>query len=73
MLSYIVKRLLRMIPQIFLISVLAFIIVQLPPGDYLTEYMNRLRSSGATVDQAEVERFTKMYGLDQPMYIQYFM
>ncbi len=71
MLSYIIKRLLRMIPQIFLISVLAFIIVQLPPGDYLTEYMNRLRSSGATVDQAEVERFTKMYGLDQPMYIQY--
>jgi peptide/nickel transport system permease protein len=71
MLSYIISRLLRMIPQILLISILAFIIVQLPPGDYLTEYMNRLRSTGVTVDQYEVERFTKMYGLDQPMHIQY--
>ncbi len=71
MLSYIIGRLLRMIPQVFLISILAFIIVQLPPGDYLTEHLNRLRQSGASIDQAEVERFTKMYGLDQPMHIQY--
>ena len=71
MLSFIVRRLFRMVPQLFLISLLAFIIIQLPPGDYLTEYLNRLRNSGATIDQAEVERFTKMYGLDQPMYQQY--
>ncbi len=71
MLSYIIRRLLRMIPQLFLISILAFVIIQLPPGDYLTEYLNRLRASGATVDQYEVERFTQMYGLDQPMYMQY--
>jgi peptide/nickel transport system permease protein len=60
-----------MVPQIIIISVLAFIIIQLPPGDYLTEYLNRLRASGATVDEAQVERLTKMYGLDQPMHIQY--
>jgi peptide/nickel transport system permease protein len=60
-----------MIPQLVLISILAFIIIQLPPGDYLTEYLNRLRSSGATVDQATVERFTRMYGLDKPVYMQY--
>lgn len=71
MTGYIIRRLLRMIPQIFLISILAFIIIQLPPGDYLTEYMNRLRASGVTIDQYEVERFTKMYGLDRPMYEQY--
>jgi peptide/nickel transport system permease protein len=71
MLSFIVKRILRMIPQLFLISLIAFVIIQLPPGDYLTEYMNRLRASGATVDQAIVERFTRMYGLDRPMYVQY--
>ncbi len=67
MLSYIIKRLLRMIPKVFLISILTFIIIQLPPGDYLTEYLNRLRASGVSVDQYEVERFTKMYGLDRPM------
>jgi peptide/nickel transport system permease protein len=61
-----------MIPQIFIISVLAFIIIQLPPGDYITEYIRRLQASGVTVDQQEIDRLTKMYGLDQPMYIQYF-
>jgi peptide/nickel transport system permease protein len=71
MLEYIIKRIIRMVPQIIIISVLAFIIIQLPPGDYLTEYLNRLRASGATVDEAQVERLTKMYGLDQPMHIQY--
>jgi peptide/nickel transport system permease protein len=71
MLGYIIKRLLRMIPQVFLISLLAFTIIQLPPGDYLTEYVNRLRASGVSVDQYEIERFTRMYGLDRPMHIQY--
>lgn len=72
MLEYIIKRIIRMVPQIFIISVLAFIIIQLPPGDYITEYINRLRSTGVSIDQAEVDRLTKMYGLDQPMYVQYF-
>ena len=43
MLNYIIGRLLRMIPQLFLISILAFIIIQLPPGDFLSEQINRLR------------------------------
>ena len=71
MVSYIVKRLMRMIPQVFIISILAFIVIQLPPGDYLTEYINRLRASGASIDEAEVQRLTKMYGLDKPMSVQY--
>jgi peptide/nickel transport system permease protein len=72
MLNYIVGRLVRMIPQIFLISILAFIIIQLPPGDFLTEQINRLRATGATVDEAQVKLLTNLYGLDQPMYVQYF-
>jgi len=71
MLNYIIGRLLRMIPQIFLISILAFIIIQLPPGDYLTVHIQNLEASGAIIAKAEVERLTRMYGLDQPMYIQY--
>jgi len=71
MLNYILLRLLRMIPQILIISVIAWIIIQLPPGDYLTEHINRLRASGLTVDSAEVDRLTKMYGLDQPYWGQY--
>jgi peptide/nickel transport system permease protein len=72
MLNYILLRLLRMIPQIFIISILAFVIIQLPPGDYLTEHINRLRDSGVTLDQAEIDRLTRMYGLDRPMHEQYF-
>lgn len=71
MLSYILGRILRMIPQIFIISILAFIIIQLPPGDYLTQEIQRRQSSGQTIDQAEVQRLTNMYGLDKPVYIQY--
>lgn len=72
MINYILMRLLRMIPQMLIISVLAFVIIQLPPGDFLTERINRLKASGLTVDAAEVERLNKMYGLDQPMTTQYF-
>lgn len=71
MLNYIFMRLLRMIPQLFIISILAFIIIQLPPGDFLTERINRLKASGLTVDQAEIDLLTRTYGLDKPMYYQY--
>ncbi len=59
MVNYILMRLLRMIPQILIITVLAFMIIQLPPGDFLTERINRLKASGLTVDEAEVERLTQ--------------
>jgi peptide/nickel transport system permease protein len=62
----------RMVPQLLIISVMAWIIIQLPPGDYLTEHINTLRNTGQTVDQAEVDRLTRMYGLDQPYWVRYF-
>ncbi len=72
MLNYILWRIVRIVPQVFLISILAFIIIQLPPGDYLTEHINRLRASGAQLDQVEIERLTRQYGLDRPAYERYF-
>ncbi len=71
MLSYIVRRILRMIPMLLLLSVLVFVIIQLPPGDYLTEHLNRLRESGFDVDEAEVQRLERLYALDKPMHMQY--
>jgi len=73
MLSYILSRLLRIIPQLFLISILAFILIQLPPGDYLTQYVNNLRASGVEINEAEVARLTRIYGLDRPMHMQYLL
>jgi peptide/nickel transport system permease protein len=64
-------RLLRTIPQLFLISVIAFIIIQLPPGDLLTTRLNILRDSGVDIDQELVDMWERTYGLDKPMYQQY--
>jgi peptide/nickel transport system permease protein len=71
MLAYMIRRILRLIPMLFMLSILAFVIIQLPPGDYLTEHLNRLRASGFDVDEAEVERLERMYALDKPMHQQY--
>lgn len=71
MLNYILARVLRMFPQLLIISVIGWVIIQLPPGDFLTERLNRLRASGLTIDEAEVTRLTRMYGLDQPYWVQY--
>jgi len=71
MLNYLILRILRLIPQILIISILAFIIIPLPPGAYLTERINALRATGYSVDQAEVDRLTRMYGLDKPPHMQY--
>jgi peptide/nickel transport system permease protein len=73
MFSFIVRRLLRAIPQLFLISILAFIIIQLPPGDIVEEQVRRLEASGETVDQAQVQILKRTYGLDKPAYQRYIL
>ncbi|MCX7681449.1 MAG: ABC transporter permease [Anaerolineae bacterium] len=73
MLSYIAMRFLRTIPQLFLISVLAFIIIQLPPGDIVETQIQNLQASGATVDQRQAELLRKQYGLDRPVHLRYLL
>ncbi len=68
---YIIRRVLTIIPTVFIISVISFIIIQLPPGDYLTTYMANLVASGYEVDQAEIDALKMRYSLDKPMHIQY--
>jgi len=72
LLSYIIHRLIYMIFTLLAVSVVAFIIIQLPPGDYLTTYIMRLEASGTHVSQEEVAALKKQYGLDLPIYAQYF-
>jgi len=71
MLTYIARRLLGMIPTLFVVSVLTFIIIQLPPGDFLTTLSIQAAQSGASMDEGAMEALRKQYGLDQPMYVQY--
>lgn len=70
--GYVLRRILYAIPTLILISIVSFIIIQLPPGDFLTSYIAQLSSTGQTVDEAAIAALTKRYGLDQPMYVQYF-
>ncbi len=71
MLGYIIKRIILMVPTMIGISVIAFLIIQLPPGDYLTSVIARMSDSGQTVDPAEVARLRRIYGLDDPVLVQY--
>ncbi|MCD4825850.1 MAG: ABC transporter permease [Phycisphaerae bacterium] len=71
MLTYIVHRLLIMIPTLLLISIVSFGIIQLPPGDYLTSWAAQMEDSGQSVDEAQLASLRKRYGLDQPIYVQY--
>jgi peptide/nickel transport system permease protein len=73
MLSYIIQRIIRTIPQILLISILAFIIIQLPPGDIVTYQIQRLRSSGVEVSEAQAEALMRQYGMDKPVYMRYLL
>lgn len=73
MLGFILKRLLMMIPTLFVISILVFIIIQLPPGDYLESYIAELQSQGESVDQDKIRFLRQEYGLDKPVYEQYFV
>jgi peptide/nickel transport system permease protein len=71
MLRYIGKRLLWMVPSLFVLSLLAFILIQLPPGDYVTTYIATLAASNEQVDQATAKELRARFGLDQPMIVQY--
>jgi len=69
--NYIIRRLLTMIPTLLVISMLVFIIIQLPPGDYLTSYIAELQSQGESVDEQKIAFLREQYGLDRPVYEQY--
>jgi peptide/nickel transport system permease protein len=71
MLTYIARRLFGMIPTLIVVSILTFIIIQLPPGDFLTTLSIQAAQSGSSMDEGAMEALRRQYGLDQPMYVQY--
>ena len=72
MLAYIGRRALLGVFTVWAISVLAFVIIQLPPGDYITSYIAQMSASGGAVSEEEAEALRQEYGLDKPMLVQYF-
>ena len=71
MFGYLVHRLLIMIPTLIAISVIVFVIIQLPPGDYLTTYVAELQSQGEEVNQDKIAFLREQYGFGKPWWEQY--
>jgi peptide/nickel transport system permease protein len=71
MVQYILRRLLWMIVTFFVTSIIAFLVIQLPPGDFATSYMAALSSQGSSVSEEMRVQFTQDLGLDQSPLIQY--
>jgi peptide/nickel transport system permease protein len=71
MLRFIAKRLLWMVPALFAVSFLAFVLIQLPPGDFVTSYVATLAASNEIVDQNAAAALRERFGLNDPMLWQY--
>ncbi len=71
MLGYVIRRILVMIPTLIAISLITFVIIQLPPGDYLTTYVAELEAQGETVNAGKIAFLRAQYGFDKPMWQQY--
>ena len=55
-----------MIPTLVVISIVCFVLIQLPPGDFLTALTAELAETGDEVDEAVLNSFRQQYGLDRP-------
>ncbi|HAM48042.1 MAG TPA: ABC transporter permease [Alphaproteobacteria bacterium] len=71
MLRYVIRRLLLAVPTLIAISLLIFFIIQLPPGDYLSNQIDELRAQGEEASLAKVEFLRAQFGFDRPFIEQY--
>lgn len=71
MLMYLARRLLLMIPTLLVISLLIFVIIKLPPGDYLSNQLAELRAQGEASALDRIEFLRHQYALDRPVIEQY--
>ena len=72
MLNYVIRRTLLMIPTLLVISVLVFVIIQLPPGDIITSRLQDLQAEGQEVSEEQIAALRARYNLDDPLHVQYF-
>jgi len=71
MVAFIMRRALLAIPTLIFISFISFVIIQLPPGDYVTAYVAQLRQSGEYISSLQEAQLREQFGLNDPMLVQY--
>ena len=72
MISFIVNRLLLALITIWVVTVISFALIQLPPGDYITSYVAQLMTQGELVSDQEAAQLREQYGLGKPFVFQYY-
>lgn len=71
MLTYVIKRVLFMIPTLIAVSIVAFVLIQLPPGDFVTTLAAQMSQMGDTIDPTTLAMLREQYGLNEPIWKQY--
>src|SRR5438552_2681878 len=71
MVTFMVHRLLLAVFTVIAISMLSFLIIHLPPGDFVTTYVANQAANGGSVSEQEAANLHDQYGLDRPVYVQY--
>jgi len=70
--QFLVRRVMLFVPMLFLMSVVSFLIILAPPGDFLNDYVAFLSEQGEEVTEEKLEWMRDKYGLNEPVYVQYF-
>ena len=68
---YIFRRIYLMIPTLFIVSVITFLVIEAPPGNFVTSYIGRLQAQGVLIDQLMIENLKARYALDAPLHLRY--
>ena len=69
--TYLLRRFIYAVIAVLVISMISFAVIQLPPGDYITDMINRTRQQSGKTDAAAEQRLREAYGFNEPMYVQY--
>jgi len=71
MTAYLIRRILGMVPLMIIVSMVTFVIIQLPPGDFFTTLQAEIAETGGGQDSETVKVMAARYGLDQPLIVRY--
>ena len=71
MAAFLVRRVLLAIVTLWALTIVTFVIIQLPPGDFVDAYVAQASAMGSAISAAEAAAMRQAYGLDQPLWVQY--
>jgi len=71
MVRFVVRRILLITATLILVSIISFLVIQAPPGDFVSSYVARLEERGDTIDQELIQALEARYGVNEPIFIKY--